>query len=78
MPGLLQLSYLLKDLFIRRPDSVICFSKFPAHYSLLIDYIRSWMGPPFAIRIEKPIAINHSMVGILKQGKGLAAVTRRF
>ena len=78
MSRLLELSYLLQDLFIRRPDAVIRFGKFPAHYSLLIDDIRGWMGPPFAIRVEKPVTIDHSMIDILKQRKSLAAVTRRL
>jgi hypothetical protein len=75
---LLEFSDLLQDLFIRGPHSVICLSKFPAHYSLLIDYIRGWMRPSFAIRVEKAIAINHSMIGILKQGKSFRAVLRRL
>jgi hypothetical protein len=78
MPRSLEFSDLLEDLFIRGPYSVICLGKFPAHYSLLIDYICSWMGPAFAVRVEKPVTVNHSMIGILKQRKSLAAVTRRF
>ena len=78
MPRSLQFSDLLEDLFIRGPYSVICLGKFPAHYSLLIDYICSWMGPAFAVRVEKPIAVNHFMFGILKQREGLAAIVCRL
>ena len=78
VPRLLELFYLLQDLFIRRPDGVICFGKFPAHRSLPIDHVSGWVRPAFAIGIEKPIAIDHFMVGISKQGKGLAAVVCRL
>ena len=77
-PRLLELSYLLQDLFVRCPDGVICFGKFPAHYALFIDHVSGWMRPAFAVRVENPIAINHFVVGILKQGKGLAAVVGRL
>ena len=77
-PRLLELSYLLQDLFIRCPDGVICFGKLPAHYSLFIDHVSGWVRPAFTIGIEKAIAIDHFMVGISKQGKGLAAVVCRL
>ena len=76
--GFLELSELLQDLFIRRPDGVVCFGKLPTYYSLGIDHIRRWMRPAFAIRVEKPIAIDHFVIGISKQGKGLTAIIRRL
>ena len=36
------------------------------------------MRPAFAVGVEKPIAIDHFVVGILKQGKGLAAIVCRL
>lgn len=78
MVGLLELSDLLQDLFIHWPDGVVCFGKLPTHYSLGIDHIRRWMRPAFAIRVEKPIAIDYFMIGISKQGKGLTAIIRRL
>jgi hypothetical protein len=76
--GLLKLSDLLQDLFIGRPDGVVCFGKLPTYYSLGIDYIGRRMRPAFAVRVEQPIAIDHFMIGISKQGKGLTAIIRRL
>ena len=36
------------------------------------------MRPAFAIRVEKPIVIDHFMIGISKQGKALTAIIRRL
>ncbi|MCE3243407.1 MAG: hypothetical protein K0Q83_3914, partial [Deltaproteobacteria bacterium] len=55
-----------------------CFGKLPTYYSLGIDHIRRWMRPAFAIRVEKPIAVNHFMFGILKQREGLDAIVCRL
>ena len=76
--GLLELSYLLQDLFVRWPERVICFGKLPAHHSLFIDHVSGRVRPAFAIRIKKPIAINDFVVVILKQRKGLAAIVCRL
>src|SRR5687768_3038078 len=76
--GLLELSELLQDLFVRWPDRVICFGKLPTYYSLGINHIRRWMRPALAVRVEKPIAIDHLVIGILKQGKSRAAIVCRL
>jgi hypothetical protein len=76
--GLLELSDLLQDLFVRWPDRVICFGKLPTYYSLGINHIRRWMRPALAVRVEKPIAIDHFVIGILKQGKSRAAIVCRL
>jgi hypothetical protein len=57
---------------------VIDFDEFPANHALLIDDIRSWVRPAFAVGVEQPIAIDHFVIGILKQGKGLAAIVCRL
>ena len=74
----LELSDLLKDLFVRWSDRVVCFGKLPAYYSVGIDHICRWMRPAFAIRVEKPIAIDHFVIGISKQGKGLTVIVCRL
>ena len=76
--GSLELSDLLKDLFVRWPGSVVCLGEFPANYSLLIDDIRRWMRPTLAVRVEKPITIDHFMIIILKQRKSGAAIVCRL
>jgi hypothetical protein len=68
----------LQDLFVRWSDGVVGFGKLPTHYSLGIDHIRRWMRPAFAVRVEKPIAVDHFVIGILKQGKAWAAIVCRL
>jgi hypothetical protein len=71
---LLEFFQLLQNLFVRSSDGVICFNEFPAHDALAINHVSSGVRPAFAVRVEKPIAIDHFVIGILKQGKGLAAI----
>ena len=53
---------------------VIDFDEFPTHDALPINHVSSGVRPAFAIRVEKPVAIDHFVIGILEQGKGLAAI----
>jgi hypothetical protein len=53
---------------------VIDFDEFPTHDALPINHVSSGVRPAFAIRVEKPIAIDHFVIGISQQGKGWAAI----
>ena len=68
----------MQDLFVRWPDRVVCLGEFPAHHSLFIDHVSGRVRPAFAIRVEKPVAVDDLVVGILKQGKGFEAVVCRL
>jgi len=68
----------LEDLFVRSSDGVICFNEFPAHHSLPVNYVSSGVRPAFAVRVQKPIAIDHFVIGILKQRKGVVAIVYRL